>query len=130
MGYAAIPQETEEVGRVVVDAAFKVHKALGPGLLESVYEACLAHELRQRGVKVATQVTAPVEYEGLRLETGLRLDMVVGDQVVVEVKAVEALNDLFMAQVLTYLRLTELRLGLLINFEVCRFKDGIKRIVR
>ena len=130
MSYAAVPQEAEEVARVVVDAAYKVHKALGPGLLESVYDACLAHELRQRGVKVATQVTVPLEYEGLRLETGLRLDMVVGDQVVVEVKAVDALNDLFMAQVLTYLRLTDLRLGLLINFDMCKTKDGIKRIVR
>jgi GxxExxY protein len=127
--FKPIPPETERVARAVVDAAFKVHRILGPGLLESVYEACLVHELKQRGIKVDVQIALPIVYEGLRLEAGLRLDMLVEDCVVVELKAVEKFNNLFEAQLLTYLRLTGLRLGLLINFNVPLIKQGIRRVI-
>jgi GxxExxY protein len=127
--FEPIPPEVEQAARVTTDAAFKVHKTLGPGLLESVYEACLAHELRQRGIHVETQIALPVIYEGLRLEAGLRLDMLVANQLIVELKAVEKMNSLFEAQLLTYLKLTGRRLGLLINFNVPLIKHGIKRII-
>jgi GxxExxY protein len=125
-----LPQETEQLSKTVVDAAFKVHSTLGPGLLESVYEACLAHELRQRKVATQTQLVIPIVYEGLRLEAGLRIDMLVKNQLLVEVKAVEQMNRVFKAQILTYLKLTGLRLGLLINFNVPLIKNGIERIIR
>jgi GxxExxY protein len=127
--YEAIPMETEQVARQVVDAAFAVHKNLGPGLLESVYEVCLCHELSKRGVPFQTQVSLPVVYDGVRLDAGLRLDILAAESVIVELKAVEKHNPLFDAQLLTYLKLTGHRLGLLINFNVPLFKDGIKRIV-
>jgi len=127
--FEPIPPEVEQAARITIDAAFKVHKTLGPGLLESVYEACLAHELRQRGIQVETQIALPVIYEGLRLEAGLRLDMLVANQLIVELKAVEKMNSLFEAQLLTYLKLTGRRLGLLINFNVPLIKHGIKRII-
>ena len=127
--FEPIPPEVEQATRITIDAAFKVHKTLGPGLLESVYEACLAHELRQRGIQVETQIALPVIYEGLRLEAGLRLDMLVANQLIVELKAVEKMNSLFEAQLLTYLKLTGRRLGLLINFNVPLIKHGIKRII-
>ena len=113
-----------------MDAVVRVHRALGPGLLESVYETCLAHELRKRGLQVRTQISVPVVYDGERLEAGLRLDLVVDDNVIVEVKAVEKMNPVCEAQLLTYLKLTGLRLGLLVNFNVPLAKDGIKRLVR
>jgi GxxExxY protein len=125
-----LPQETEQLSKSVVDAAFKVHSTLGPGLLESVYEACLAHELRQRQIATETQLVIPIVYEGLRLEAGLRIDVLVNKQLLVEVKAVEQMNRVFKAQVLTYLKLTGLRLGLLINFNVPLIKNGIERIIR
>jgi GxxExxY protein len=125
-----LPQETESLATSVVDAAYKVHTTLGPGLLESVYETCLAHELRQRGISTETQIVIPIIYEGLRLEAGLRIDMLVNKQVLIEVKAVEQMNRVFKAQVLTYLKLTQLRLGLLINFNVPLIKNGIERIIR
>ena len=121
--------ETEALATIVVDAAYKVHKTLGPGLLESVYETCLAHELRQRGISTETQVVIPIVYEGLRLEAGLRIDMLVNKQVLVEVKAVDQMKRVFKAQILTYLKLTHLRLGLLINFNVPLIKNGIDRII-
>ena len=127
--FEPIPPEVEQAARITTDAAFKVHRTLGPGLLESVYEACLAHELRQRGIQVETQIALPVIYEGLRLEAGLRLDMLVANQLIVELKAVEKMNSLFEAQLLTYLKLTGRRLGLLINFNVPLIKHGIKRII-
>jgi GxxExxY protein len=127
--FVPIPQETELVAKATIDAAYKVHKTLGPGLLESVYEACLAHELKRRGLVVETQVALPVVYEDIRLEAGLRLDMLIASQLLVELKAVERMNPLFEAQLLTYLRLTGYRLGLLINFNVILIKNGIKRIV-
>jgi GxxExxY protein len=124
-----VPAETDAIARAVVDAAYRVHTALGPGLLESVYEVCLARELRKRGLKVETQVSVPIAYDGVRLSAGLRLDMLVGGAVVVEIKAVETLNPVCKAQLLTYLKLTGHRLGLLINFDVPRIRDGIKRLV-
>ena len=127
--FESIPAETERVAKMIVDAAFQVHKALGPGLPESVYETCLAYELRKRGLKVETQVSVPVIYQTIRLDAGLRLDMLVEDQVIVELKAVETMVPLFDAQLLTYLKLTCKRLGLLINFNVPLIKSGIKRIV-
>jgi GxxExxY protein len=125
MGAAA-----EAAAHQLVDAAMKVHKALGPGLLESVYELCLAHELNHRRVAVSRQVPLPIQYEGLRLDGGFRLDLVVADSVVVEVKAVEALSRLHEAQLLTYLKLSGFRLGFLINFNVPLLKDGLRRLAR
>ena len=127
--FQPIPAETERIAKQVVDAAFAVHKNLGPGLLESVYEACLCHELAQRGVPFQSQLSLPVVYDGVRLDAGLRVDVVAGESVVVELRAVEKHNPLFEAQLLTYLKLTGHRLGLLINFNVPLIRDGIKRIV-
>ncbi|MGA2066262.1 MAG: GxxExxY protein [Thermoguttaceae bacterium] len=124
-----IPEETERIAKAVIDAAFAVHKTLGPGLLESVYEACLCHELSKRRVPFRSQVALPVVYDGVRLDAGLRLDLIAGEAVIVELKAVEKHNPLFEAQLLTYLKLTGHRLGLLINFNVPLLKDGIKRMV-
>jgi GxxExxY protein len=127
--FEPVPADVERVAKVVVDAAYRVHKALGPGLLESVYEVCLAHELRQRKLVVATQVALPVVYDGAQLDAGLRLDMLVADCLIVEVKSVETMNPVFKAQLLTYLKLSSRRLGLLINFNVPVIKNGIKRVV-
>ena len=124
-----IPRETDETAKAIVDCAFKVHSTLGPGLLESVYEACLVYELEKRDLNVDRQVNVPVIYDGRRFNTGLRLDLLVNDCVVVELKAVETLLPVFHAQLLTYLKLSSKRLGLLINFNVPVIKDGIKRLV-
>ena len=112
----------------VADAAYTVHRALGPGLLESVYEVCLAHELGKRGLKVERQVTLPILYDSVRLDAGLRLDILVQDCLAVELKAVDALLPVHQAQLLTYLKLAGHRLGLLINFNVPVIKNGIKRM--
>ena len=125
----SIPPAVEEVGRSVVDAAFAVHKELGPGLLESVYEACLCHELSLRNVPFRSQVHLPVAYKNLRLDTGLRIDLLVADSVIVELKSVQRIETVFEAQLLSYLKLTGLRLGFLINFNVPIIKAGIVRIV-
>lgn len=127
--FAPIPPEVEHVGKVVLDAAFSVHTALGPGLLESVYENCLEYEIHTRGLQVKAQVSVPVTYKDIHLDGGLRLDLLIEDCVIVEVKAIETMNPVFEAQLLTYLRLTGKRLGFLINFTVPHLKDGIKRIV-
>ena len=127
--HEAIPVKTDEIASAVVDAAFKVHKALGPGLLESVYEACVCHELKKRGVPFEAQRSVPVIYDGVTLDAGLRLDIVAAEAVIVEIKAVERMNPIYEAQLLTYLKLTNLRLGLLINFNVPIIRDGIKRII-
>jgi GxxExxY protein len=107
----------------------KVHSLLGPGLLESAYQACLAHELRTRGIEVATEVPLPVVYEGQKLEVGYRIDIVVEGKVVVEVKSVEAIHPIHEAQLLSYVRLSGIRVGLLMNFNVLHLKHGIKRMV-
>jgi GxxExxY protein len=119
----------EEIATQIVDAVFKVHSALGPGLLESVYEICLAHELHLRGLKFERQVTSSVVYEGLKLDAGLRLDLLVEDSVVIEIKAVEILTPVHKAQLLTYLKLSNHRLGFLINFNTAVLKEGLKRII-
>jgi len=125
---AVIPEDVQALSRSVVDAALRVHKALGPGLLESVYEACLQQELWNRRIEAARQRSLPIIYDGLTLEGGLRIDLLVADRLIVEVKAVDALLPIHKAQLLTYLRLSALRLGLLINFNVVRLKDGIQRV--
>jgi len=127
--FAPIPAETELIGKKVLDAAYTVHSAIGPGLLETVYEACLASKLSQLKISVATQVSMPVVFEGIQVETGLRLDLLVDNQVIVELKSVETIIPLYEAQLLTYLKVTGLRLGYLINFNVLHLKDGIKRMV-
>ena len=127
--FRPVSPEIERIGKAVLDAAYQVHTALGPGLLESVYETCLAYEIRSGGLNVETQVEAPVTYKDMRLEGGLRLDLLVEKCVIVEVKAVEAMNPVFEAQLLTYLRLLNVRLGYLINFTVPHLKAGIKRMV-
>ena len=118
-----------EISGAVVDAAMKVHSALGPGLLESAYAACLKHELIKRGLKVACEVPLPIIYDGIKLEAGYRLDLVVEDTVVVELKAIEALAPIHQAQIISYLKLSGKPIGLLINFHTLHLKDGIKRFV-
>ena len=125
----SIPEDVNTLARIVVDAAFRVHSTLGPGLLERVYEVCLAHELRKRGVNLETEVELPVIYDNVRLDAGMRIDLLVGGKLVIELKAVEKVLPVHKAQVLTYLKLTGHRLGLLINFNVPVIKDGINRIV-
>jgi GxxExxY protein len=117
------------VGTAVMDAAFAVHRNLGPGLLESVYEHCLAEELLQAGLQVERQVPIPIAYRGSRLDVGFRLDLRVEGKVVVEVKSIDALASIHKAQVLTYLRFSQIRLGYLINFNIVRLKDGFHRLV-
>ena len=128
-GTEPLPAHTERIGRAVLDAAFAVHKALGPGLLESVYEACLAEELQQAGLKVERQVGAPVAYGEVRMDVGYRLDLLVERAVVVEIKSIDALASIHTAQVLTYLRFSGMRLGYLINFNTVMLKNGLRRIV-
>jgi GxxExxY protein len=118
-----------EISGQVVDAAMKVHSALGPGLLESVYEVCLAYELRERGLKVDQQLPLPVQYRGIRIEVGYRLDLLVNDAVLVELKAVAKLAPVHQAQLLSYLKLSGHKVGLLINFHVEHLTDGIQRLV-
>ncbi|HEY0551934.1 MAG TPA: GxxExxY protein [Verrucomicrobiae bacterium] len=123
-----ISAQLDDLARAVVDAAFKVHTELGPGLLESVYEICLAHELRKRRLRVEVQVARPIFFDGIPIDSGLRIDMVVENELLIELKSTEAHNTLYEAQLLTYLKLANKRLGLLINFNVPRIRDGIKRI--
>ena len=118
-----------EIAKVIVDAALKIHKTLGPGLLESVYQATLSYELKKRGLGVVQQVGLPVQYEEVRLEIGFRVDLIVGEKVVIEIKSVEALAAVHRKQLATYLRLMDLRLGLLLNFNVELMKNGIQRVV-
>ncbi|MDB5814249.1 MAG: hypothetical protein JWN23_1366 [Rhodocyclales bacterium] len=121
--------QIEETGRVVVDSAMKVHSALGPGLLESAYRACLAHELTLRGLAVSQEKPLPILYEGVEISVGYRIDLLVEENVVVELKAVERLMPIHMAQLLSYLKLSGCKLGFIINFNVPHLKDGIKRVV-
>ena len=123
-----IPPEVNTIAREIVGAAYCVHSNLGPGLLECVYENCLAYELNKRGLRISQQLSLPVIYDGWRLDSGLRLDFLVEDCVVVELKAVERLLPVHHAQLLTYLKLTGYRLGLLSNFNVSVIKNGIKRL--
>jgi GxxExxY protein len=122
-------QRENELSRIVLDAAFQVHSALGPGLLESAYEKCLAYELGKQGISTASQVELPIIYDSKRIDAGYRIDMLVENLVIIELKAVERLLPIHEAQLLSYLRLAKKRLGLLINFNTCHLKDGIKRMV-
>jgi GxxExxY protein len=121
--------ERNEISAQVVDAAMKVHSALGPGLLENVYEACLKYELEKRGLKVQQQVGLPVVYDGVKMDLGYRLDLLVENAIIVELKAVDRLTDVHEAQLLSYLKLSTKKIGLLINFNVAHLKNGIKRMV-
>lgn len=117
------------ISKIILDAAFEVHSALGPGLLESSYKECLVYELRLRGCKVEVEKALPLIYKDIKLEIGYRLDILVDDLVVVELKNVDAFNEVHVAQLITYLRLSERKLGLLLNFKVKSLKDGIKRVI-
>jgi GxxExxY protein len=121
--------ERDELTGTVIGAAIEVHRALGPGLLESAYEECLCHELSVRKISFRRQVPQPVSYKGVKLECGYRLDLVVEERLVVEVKAVDALHPIHTAQLLTYLKLSGHRVGLLLNFHSTVLKDGLKRLV-
>jgi GxxExxY protein len=121
--------ELNEVTGLIVDAAMKVHSILGPGLLEGAYEACLRHELMSRGLEVNSQVSLPVDYDGTLIDAGYRLDLLVENSVIVELKAVEKLSPIHDAQLLTYLKLSGKKVGLLLNFNVVQMKDGIRRMV-
>ena len=118
-----------ELSKIVVDCIFKVHKNIGPGLLESAYEECLFYELSKTNLNIERQKPLPLFYETIKMEIGYRLDFLIDNKVVIEVKAVEALNDVHKAQVITYLKLSGTKLALLVNFNVVLIKDGIKRIV-
>lgn len=126
---ANLSAEEERLGKQIVDSAYTVHKTLGPGLLERVYEICFCHELSKRGLVYARQVSVPVVYDGIVFEEALRLDVLVENLVICELRAVEIMQPLFTAQVISQLKLSGKRLGYLINFEVPLIKDGIKRIV-
>ena len=130
MEHEPLSEREEYVGKQVVDCAYVVHRALGPGLLEHVYEVCLCHELAKRGMQCRRQVPVRVRYDGITFEEALRLDVLVEDLVIVEVKAAEDMNPVYVAQVLTYLRLTDRRLGYVINFNAPLIRRGIRRLVR
>lgn len=123
-----IPAELEKIATDVVDAAFKVHVALGPGLLESAYERCLAFELERRGHVVQRQLELPIHYDGFKLDVGYRLDLLVDDVIVIGVKAVDSLIPIHQSQLLTYLKLSGRRLGFPMNFNVRLFKEGLRRV--
>jgi GxxExxY protein len=122
-------EEMERVATAIVDSAFKVHTRMGPGLLESAYRTLMIYELRKRGFKVGSEVPVPLVYDDVKLDAGYRLDLLVNDSVIIEVKAVEKIHPVHEAQLLTYLKLTGIRLGFLINFHTKLIKDGIKRMV-
>ena len=127
--YLPISSEEEVVGKAIVNAAYTVHKALGPGLLEKVYEVCFCHVLTRNGFHIKRQLVVPIVFEDLVFEEGLRLDVLVNDLVICELKAIETVNPVWNAQVISHLTLTKKRLGYLINFNVPLIKDGIKRFV-
>ena len=127
--FPPVEAEIERTAKMVIDAAFRVHTELGAGLLESVYETCLAHELGKDGLLVETQLPLPVVYDNIKLDRGFRLDILVNKHLIVEIKAVDLLTGAHRAQLLTYLKLTNLRLGLLINFNVDHLKNGIRRVI-
>ena len=118
-----------ELSNIVIGEAIKVHQQLGPGLLESVYEECLCYKLINVNLFIERQKPIPLVYESIKLECGFRSDIIVERKLIVEVKAIEAIHDIHIAQILTYLKLTDIKLGLLMNFNVLKLKDGIKRVV-
>lgn len=121
--------ELNEISGKIIELAIKVHRALGPGMLEGAYEICLMHELVKNGFRVQSQVTLPIIYDGVRLDAGYRIDLLVEDCVIVELKAIEKLMPVHEAQLLSYLRMSDLKLGLLINFNVRLLRDGVRRVV-
>jgi GxxExxY protein len=124
-----ITETEEKIGKSVVNAAYKIHKALGPGLLERVYEVCMEHELKKAGFDVKRQINIPIVYDGITFDEGLRLDLLVNDSVIIELKAVELVNPVWEAQIISHLKLTSLNLGYLINFNVPLIKQGIRRFI-
>jgi GxxExxY protein len=118
-----------EISKIVFELGMKVHRTLGPGLLESSYEECLYYELRKSNLNVERQKVLPVYYEGILMETSYRIDIIVENKLILELKAVESINDLHLAQLLTYLKLSNCKLGMLINFNVPLFKNGVKRVI-
>ncbi len=129
MNYKKIDPEIESIAKLIVDSAYKVHKSLGPGLLEKVYEICFCHELAKKGLDFKRQVEIPIVYDNMVFKEGLRLDVLVEDKIICELKALENVNPVWEAQILSHLKLTGNRLGFLINFNVPRIKDGIRRFV-
>ena len=127
--YQPIPEDLEAIGKLIVDAAYTVHHNLGPGLLEKIYEVCFCHELKKRGLSFERQVYLPVIYDNIEFDEGLRLDVLVENKVICELKAVETIKPLWQAQIISHLKLTNNRLGYLINFNVLAIKDGINRFV-
>jgi GxxExxY protein len=127
--HKTIPEELEIIGKKIVDAAYTIHKALGPGLLEKVYEVCFCHELQKRGLTYERQVSVQIVYDGIIFKEGLRLDVLVESAVICELKALETVNPVWEAQILSHLKLTDNRLGYLINFNVPLMKNGIRRFV-
>lgn len=119
----------EEISKIVFEAALKVHKALGPGLFESAYEECLYYELKKSNLKIEKQKALPLIYEEVKMDVGYRIDILIEDKFIVEIKSVEALNDVHLAQLLTYLKLSDCKLGLLINFNVKLLKNGVRRVI-
>ncbi len=129
MSYEKLSQKEEAIAKKIVDAAFTVHKNLGPGLLEKVYEVCFCHELSKRGLRYQRQVDVPIQYDDIVFEEGLRLDVFVEDLIICELKAVEEMHPVWTAQILSHLKLMNRRLGFLINFNVPLMKGGIKRVI-
>lgn len=129
MEFEKTSEKEEVLATEIVDAAYTVHKALGPGLLEKIYEVCFCHELTKRDLSYQRQVDIPVEYDGITFDEGLRLDVIVEDVIICEVKAVDKMNPVWEAQLLSYLKLTGKRIGFLINFNVPLIKNGVKRII-
>jgi GxxExxY protein len=128
--FDTIPKELDAIGKLIVDSAYTVHRNLGPGLLEKVYEICFCHELSKRGLAFKRQIDIPVVYDNLVFEEGLRLDVLVENEVICELKAIETVNPVWEAQVLSHLKLTNRRLGYLINFNVVNIGQGIKRFAK
>ena len=127
MKYPPLSIEEEEIGKAIVNAAYNIHKELGPGLLEKVYEVCMAYELHQQRYDVKRQVSIPIHYKGMQFDEALRLDLLIENKVIIELKAVDQVNPVWQAQIISHLRLTNLDLGYLINFNVPIIKQGIKR---
>jgi GxxExxY protein len=120
--------QIEEIAKIIVDSAIRAHRILGPGLLESAYQQCLAHELRKHGLTVVCEVTLPLTYDGVKIDAGYRIDMLVENCIIIENKTVDEIAPIHLAQVLTYLKLRDCRLGFVLNWNVKLMKDGIKRV--
>jgi GxxExxY protein len=129
MNHRKTTKREEELAKEIVDAAYLVHKQLGPGLLEKIYEVCFCHELSKKGINTRRQVSVPIQYDGITFEEGLRLDVLVEEMIVCELKAVDTFNPVWKAQIISHLRLIKKQLGFLINFNVSLIKDGIQRII-